>query len=114
MNGGTGSDLFVFNSTPSATTNHDTIQDFDASGVDHIQLDHNVFAGIGLSGTLAAANFVANAGGTAGNSSQHILFDTSTGNLYYDADGNGGGAKVLVAHIDLTAGTLDASDFLVI
>ena len=34
--------------------------------------------------------------------------------IYYDADGNGAGAKVLFAHLDLAGGTVDAPDFIVI
>ena len=117
--GGAQNDLFVFNTAPNALTNVDTIYDFDAANTpnsDHIQLDHNIFAGIGVSGTLAATDFAANAGGDATNANQNILYDTTTGNLYYDADGNGGGAKILIAHLDLTGltGTVDASDFIVI
>jgi hypothetical protein len=45
-----------------------------------------------------------------------VLFDTATGNLYYDADGSGAGAKVLFGRIDLAGqtGTLDATDFFII
>jgi len=114
--GGQGNDHFVFNTTPNALTNVDTIYDFDANSGDKIDLDHTIFAGIGLGGTLAATDFAANAGGDATNANQNILYDTTTGNLYYDADGNGGGAKILIAHLDLTGltGTVDASDFIVI
>jgi len=58
---------------------------------------------------------VANNGGNATNANQHVLYDTATGDLYYDADGNGGGAKVLIAHIDLTGltGVVDNTDFLI-
>ncbi|MFL6722570.1 MAG: calcium-binding protein, partial [Sphingomicrobium sp.] len=60
------------------------------------------------------ADFLAIAGGDAQTATQNILYDTNTGNLYYDADGSGAGAKILVAHITLTGGTVDASDFIVI
>jgi Ca2+-binding RTX toxin-like protein len=116
--GGQGGDTFIFNTTLNATTNVDTIFDFDAANTpssDHIQLDDAIFAGIANSGgSLSTTDFVANAGGNATTASQNILFDTTTGNLYYDADGNGAGAKVLVAHITVIGGTVDASDFVVI
>ncbi len=61
-------------------------------------------------------NFVANAGGVAGDANDYVLYDTSTGALYYDADGNGAGAKVQFAVIDLgtLSGTVNAADFSVI
>jgi Ca2+-binding RTX toxin-like protein len=56
---------------------------------------------------------VANASGAATNGSQHILYDTTDGRLFYDADGNGGQARVHFA--TLNAGlALDHLDFLVI
>ncbi|MFL6853238.1 MAG: VCBS domain-containing protein, partial [Sphingomicrobium sp.] len=116
--GGAQDDIFVFNTALNGLTNVDKIFDFDASGsggagADKVHLDDAIFGGIGSGGTLAATDFAANAGGDATTATQNILYDTTTGNLYYDADGNGVGAKVLVAQIILT-GTIDASDFIVI
>jgi serralysin len=63
--------------------------------------------------SLTADEFVANANGAATNGSQHILYDTTDGRLFYDADGNGGQAKVHFA--TLNAGlALDHLDFVVI
>jgi Ca2+-binding RTX toxin-like protein len=113
--GGAQSDTFIFNTALNATTNVDTIFDFDAGNADKINLDDAIFVGIANSGSsLSTGDFAANAGGNATTASQNILFDTTTGNLYYDADGNGAGAKVLVAHITVIGGTVDASDFVVI
>ena len=63
---------------------------------------------------LSSAHFASNAGGTATDNNDYILFDTSTGNLYYDPDGNGGQARVLIATLTVTAGTIDPTDFLII
>ena len=116
MTGGAANDLFVFNTTLNALTNVDQITDFDANNNDKIQLDDAIFVGIANSGgnLVNAADFAANAGGNATTATQNILYDTTTGNLYYDADGNGAGAKVLFAHLDLAGGTVDAPDFIVI
>jgi Ca2+-binding RTX toxin-like protein len=117
LTGGAGNDLFVFDTAPNASTNHDEITDFDASNLstsDKIELDHAIFAGIGTSGTLAATDFASNVGGNATTATQNILYDSSTGNLYYDADGSGAGAKVLIAHLTLIGGPVDNTDFIVI
>jgi hypothetical protein len=38
-------------------------------------------------------------GTTALTPSQHLIYDSAHGNLYYDADGSGNQAAVLLAHI---------------
>ena len=40
-----------------------------------------------------------------------IVYDATTGNLYYDADGSGAGASVLFANLAGLTGTLDITDF---
>ena len=118
--GGANGDIFIFNTALSATTNVDIIFDLDAGtggNADKIHLDDAIFAGItNVSGSLNALNFAANAGGNAATADQRILYDTTTGDLYYDADGSGGGAKILFAHINLPllGGAVDAADFVVI
>lgn len=100
----------------SASTNVDTITDFDANpsgGQDKIHLDQTIFTALTSTGTLAAGNFAANAGGNATDGNDYILYDTASGNLYYDADGTGAGEKTLFATLTLTGvnGTVDAGDF---
>jgi Ca2+-binding RTX toxin-like protein len=118
--GGPQNDIFIFDTTLNASTNVDKILDFDAGGAggngnDKIDLDDAIFAGIANSGaSLAATDFAANAGGNATNGTQNILYDTTTGNLYYDPDGNGAAAKILFATLTTPNGTVDASDFIVI
>jgi Ca2+-binding RTX toxin-like protein len=106
--GGDGGDIFAF-TTGLGTTNVDGIADF-ASGVDRICLDDAVFTGLGT-GTLAANLFVV--GTTAGDADDRILYDSATGALFYDADGNGAGGAIQFA--SLGAGVLlSASDVFVI
>ena len=62
---------------------------------------------------LTSLNFASNAGGNATDANDYVLYDSSTGNLYYDADGNGAGARVLIANLTVTGGTVDASDFII-
>lgn len=94
LNGGDGADLFLLN----ALTGIDTIQDFSV-GVDQIALDDAVFAGILNDGsnTLDDQFFVA--GTVATTAEQHVVYDSASGSLYYDADGSGAGAAVTIAQI---------------
>lgn len=85
--GGAGSDTFVIDG-PSSGVDH--IRDF-AVGVDVIQLG----AGFGLSsGGISSSQFEYGAAATS--ATTRFFLDTYH-NLYFDADGNGGGAAVLIA-----------------
>jgi Ca2+-binding RTX toxin-like protein len=119
LTGGNNADQFIFNSALNAATNVDTIMDFNAadgaaSNQDSIVLEDAIFAGFGP--TLDAGEFAANAGGNATGASAQILYDTATGNLYYDSDGTGGANKILFATISLAgvSDTVDHSDFLIV
>ena len=110
LNGGAGGDIFFFSTTPNAATNLDSITDFSVAD-DTIWLDHTVFAALlGVGATLLAADFVI--GASATNSAQNIVYDSSAGKLYYDADGLGGAAQTVFA--TLAAGlALTNNDFFV-
>jgi len=108
LNGGAGADLFVFADVLGAG-NVDAVQDF-ASGVDRLLVDHNVFTGLGT-GVLAPGAFVT--GTAAQDADDRIIYDSTTGNLYFDADGNGAGAAILFATLSGHP-TLTASDIAVI
>ena len=98
LTGAGGNDFFDFVTAPSAA-NSDVIADF-TSGADRLRLDDGVHAGIGATGNFAAGDgrFFAGAGATSGHdANDRVVYDTSTGALYYDADGSGAGAAVLVA-----------------
>ncbi|MGZ5195403.1 MAG: calcium-binding protein, partial [Ramlibacter sp.] len=98
LTGGAGADAFVFNTTPSASSNRDTITDF-ASGTDTLQFSKAIFIALGSSaGALAPEQFWSGAGVVAGHDADdRIVYDTTTGIVYYDADGNGSGTAVAVA-----------------
>jgi serralysin len=53
------------------------------------------------------------AGTSAADANDRIIYDSATGRIYYDADGNDAGAKVLFAQV--TAGlALTNADFQII
>ena len=81
--GGAGNDTFVFDTALNASTNVDSIQDFNANAGDKIHLDDNVFAQFSVlaNTTLAVGDSVANSGGIAGDADDYILYDSSTGGL---------------------------------
>lgn len=92
--GGTGKDKFVFNSLNSE--DRDVVLDFNMRESDSIVLDANVFGHLGK-GMLRSDYFVSGANATAKDSNDHIIFDTVSKQLYYDADGNGSKAAVAIA-----------------
>ena len=110
--GAGGNDAFVFREMGSA--NADRVSDF-ASGADKLQLDDAAFTSIGAMGNFAAgdARFWASSSGAAHDPNDRVLYNTSTGQLYYDADGNGSAAAQLIATV-LNAPAVAATDITVI
>jgi Ca2+-binding RTX toxin-like protein len=105
LTGGAGKDIFLFNTA--LAKNIDTITDFSAVD-DTIRLENAIFTKLTTANaTLAAANFVANTDGKAVDSNDYIVYDSDSGALFYDADGNGAGAAVqfatLTGHPAITA-----------
>ena len=97
VTGGAGSDSFVWNDAGTGT--RDTVTDF-ASGTDELLFDNAFFAALGANSAWAAGDgrFWAAAGATAGHDADdRLVYNTSNGNLYYDADGSGAGAAQVVA-----------------
>jgi Ca2+-binding RTX toxin-like protein len=110
MTGGLGTDTFVF-STALGATNIDRITDFSVAD-DTIRLDDAVFAGLSTGG-LAASAFAANLTGAASDALDRIIYETDTGRLYFDADGNGAGARIHFATLAANLALTNA-DFVVI
>ena len=110
--GGAGVDQFLFNTTLDALTNIDLIADFNVIE-DTIQLDSTIFAALTGLGTLKVGQFVANASGTAQDADDRIIYETDTGNLYYDINGSIDGGSTLFARID-PALRLSNEDFFVV
>jgi Ca2+-binding RTX toxin-like protein len=103
-----GADQFLFN-TAAGAANYDVLGDFQA-GVDKIALDNNVFTALS-DGALPASAFVA--GTAALDADDRILFNAADGSVYYDSDGSGAGAALLVAYVPVGQ-VLTAADFIVV
>jgi len=110
LTGGAGNDAFLFNAKPDMWGNVDTITDFSVPG-DTILIDHLAFTKIGKVGAFAAANLVI--GTKALDAADRLIYDKTSGNLFYDADGSGKGAAILFAHLSPNL-SLTASDFLIV
>lgn len=107
--GGAGNDTFVFDAAL-GSTNRDRITDYDVP-TDTIRLDNAVFSSFGALGTLAAAAF--HIGTAAADASDGVFYNSSTGELFYDADGTASGVATQFA--TLAKGlALTNADFLVI
>jgi len=103
-----GEDSFLFDSALGAG-NIDYIADF-SSADDTIVLDRAVFSTLSF-GTIAPSAFFV--GSAAHDADDRIIYDSSTGALYYDADGNGAGAAVQFATL-LGTPAISSIDFFAI
>jgi len=109
LTGGDGADWFVFNALETTATK-DTIKDF-AHGIDRLVFDHTAFAALANAQPLDASQLAF--GKSATTAAQHLIYNASTGALYYDADGVGGAAQIQVALFS-TKPMLEAGDFMLI
>jgi Ca2+-binding RTX toxin-like protein len=97
LTGNDGNDIFVFNSSPNKSHNVDTITDF-APGVDKLEVSKSVFKAFNSTGNLNNDAFNSGAGvSSASDSNDRFIYNSSTGALYYDADGNGRSAPIQIA-----------------
>ena len=113
--GGSGADTFYFDSTPS-TTNLDTIRDFKPGEGDRLAFDLKVFKALsGAAGNaLSTAQLESGAKlAAATKAATRIVYDSTSGSVYYDADGAGGAAAVKVAVIG-TKPALSASNVILL
>jgi len=108
--GGAGKDTFAFNSTLSVG-NIDTISDFKVAD-DTIRLAKGIFTTLTTPGVLAAEAFKILGNGGVEDGSDHLLYNTTTGSLSYDADGSGAGAAVQIALLG-TGLAMTNADFMV-
>jgi serralysin len=110
LNGGLGLDVFLFDAALNARTNVDAIKGFNVAD-DLIQLENAIFTRLPGIGTLEAEAF--HVGFAAHDASDRIIYNSATGALFYDADGNGFGAAVQFASLSAALG-LTHADFVIV
>lgn len=108
LTGGSGADTFVFDSPFGPGVSIDLVADFTA-GTDTIQLDNTYFHGL-TAGQLSAAQFSSTGHATA--AGPQIVYDSSNGALYYDANGTDAGGVTRFATLT-SKPTVTAADFMV-
>src|SRR2546428_4087755 len=99
VRGGPGQDSIAFHEYQAQ--NADLLTDFDA-GWDNLQFDARGFYGIGPTGRFAPGDprFYSAPGATQGHDADdRLVYDTSTGNLYFDPDGSGGSISYIFCPI---------------
>jgi Ca2+-binding RTX toxin-like protein len=102
--GGAGQDIFRF-----IDRSKDNIKDFSVKD-DTIQLENNAFTKLAKVGVLNAANF--KIGAVAADKNDFIVYNSKTGALFYDDNGNGAGHSTQIAIIG-THLALTNSDFVI-
>ena len=95
LTGNAGDDTFVFKTALNATTNVDMVVDFSLTD-DTIQLDNAVFAGL-AAGALAADAF--KIGTAATDADDRIIYNSTSGALFFDFNGNAAGGSTLFARL---------------
>lgn len=116
LSGGLGADRFVFSSQPNSSNNSDTITDFVHAEGDRIVLSQAIFSDFDTPGRISAGTFYAAPGATrAKEDGQYLIYNTTTGSLYYDAAGPDGRGPIEIAQLGTALHPdLSYADFLII
>jgi Ca2+-binding RTX toxin-like protein len=109
LDGGPGADLYSL-----AAPNQGPDEIVFTPGEDRFGIDASAFGGGLSAGAMPDARVVANGAGTPTGAFGQFLHETSAGRLWWDADGTGAGARVLVALVQTGGGTLSAADFTIV
>ncbi|MFI0849235.1 calcium-binding protein [Mesorhizobium sp. IMUNJ 23232] len=111
LTGHKGADIFIFNTALNAATNIDTITDLNRVD-DTIHVDNALFIGLVI-GALPDSAFK-DIAISAKDASDRILYNSDTGNLYFDRDGSGGTYGAIKFASLAGSPTITAADFVVI
>lgn len=110
LSGNSGKDQFVFNFAPNAASNLDLITDFSVVD-DTIVLENAIFTAFATTGAIASGAF--HTGAAAQDANDRLIYNKTTGDLFYDTNGSGSGGSVQIA--ELSAGlSLTYEDFLIV
>ncbi len=104
-----GSDTFFFSTALNAATNVDRLLDYNVAA-DSIRLENAVFTTL-PAGTLAAGAF--RMGAAAADADDRIIYNSSTGALIYDSNGNAAGGATQFAILP-TALAMANTEFVVV
>ena len=116
LTGGLGSDYFIFDSVLNASTNRDTITDFNRID-DTICLSKAIFTAFSsqsAESTLLSNQFWSNTSGLAHDADDRIIYNTSTGGLFYDSNGSATGGAIQIALLSSRPTGIDYTDFVVV
>lgn len=112
LTGGGDADTFVFDLKPSKKTNVDRITDFKP-GLDAIVLDQSIFRKLKPGELNPKAFYARRNADKANDGKDRVIYDTKSGETYWDKDGKGGAKAKLFAILD-GAPDIDAGDVLVV
>jgi Ca2+-binding RTX toxin-like protein len=88
----------------------DTITDFSVAD-DTIQFENSVFSQLAATGPLNTDNF--KIGTAAADANDYVFYNSGTGALFYDADGNGAAGATQIALLGVNL-ALTFADFFVV
>jgi Ca2+-binding RTX toxin-like protein len=106
LKGGAGADTFKFNTDFSTHR----MNDFDA---DTIWLENSVFTALKKTGVLASGAFHKSASGVAHDADDRLIYETDTGKLFYDSNGNAAGGAVHFATLSANLALTNADFFII-
>lgn len=123
LTGGSGKNGFMLTTAVTGIENIDTITDFVVAK-DSIYLDDKIFTALTGTGAVQKTElftfkamqtnqFQASSGTDPANGDVRVIYDSDTGIIYYDADGNDTGDPVAIAQLDPGL-ALTAADFFVL
>lgn len=115
LTGGSGRDTFVYENFAPQDLGRDRITDFEV-GIDKIELHLDIFSQLSPGQTLNSEEFaVVDSRRAATRSDALIVYDSSSGNLYYNANGSerGLGEGAIIANLS-NQPNLTASNFILV
>jgi cysteinyl-tRNA synthetase, unknown class len=115
LTGGTGKDIFVYENFEPRTLGRDIITDFEA-GIDRIELRLNIFSKLSPGQFLRPEEFeIVNSPQAAASSSALVVYDATSGDLFYNSNGSdpGFGEGDNIANLS-NRPSLTAADFILV